>query len=522
MRSSYVVPMTFPWDIFAWSDRRIVWTAFALSAALSVVLILTVGWDRGIGTDGAFYALSGYHFFHGHGFTYSDVPNTFTWPMLSLLVGFLSLMIDDLHVCMHVALTGAFALSVFPVFGLMRNFFGRRAAVTGVLLFALNGFLVRLSVRMLPEMLAVGFLVTGLFFLSRLYRDSRDGRPLRVLDTIAAGAAIGLAYLTKPEAGLYILPSVAAVFWFGRVRMHALWMILAFGFAIAPQVWFIHETTGKWQLTTYNRFVFRGAVERLVSASPGEVATDPALERNYNAYIVRGPYTREQWNHDIQLFPRQLIEFARSLLTIAAAPLLIAIGLLVVGQGRPRFLLLFFLPAVSVLFWYAIRDRMFLLHYSILLLIAVGWLFSWESVSNRSAWIRRLSLLGVFVLSYVPIANHAPTNAVIGNHEKLAVWMAESLPGLEGKLIADRKPYVTFAVKGRYFRYNNPPGTDSLVATLQRRGVSYLVVDDFYTRTKNPAVVELLDARDRPGLRFVHEEIDPQWGRAILYQVTAP
>lgn len=513
--------MTFPWDIFAWSDRRIVWTAFALSAALSVVLILTVGWDRGIGTDGAFYALSGYHFFHGHGFTYSDVPNTFTWPMLSLFVGVLSLVIDDLHLCMHVALTGAFALSVFPVFGLMRNFFGRRAAVAGVFMFALNGFLIRLSVRMLPEILAVSFLVTALFFVSRLYRDSRDGRT-RVLDAIATGVAIGLAYLTKPEAGLYILPSVAAVIWFGRKKLLAVWMLLAFFVTIAPQVWFIHETTGKWQFTTYNRFVFRGAIEPLVSASPGQAATDPSVERNYNAYVVRGPYTDEQWDRDIQRFPQQLQEYIRSLLTISVAPLLVTIGLLVAGQGRPRWLLLFFLPAVSVLFWYAIRDRLFLLHYSILLLIAVGWLFSWESVSNRSAWIRRLSLVGVLVLSYVPIANHAPTNAVIGNHEKLAVWMAESLPGLEGKLIADRKPYVTFAVKGRYFRYNNPPGTDSLVATLQRRGVSYLVVDDFYTRTKNPAVVELLDARDRPGLRVVHEEIDPQWGRAILYQVTAP
>ncbi|MBL7996088.1 hypothetical protein JNM05_12015, partial [bacterium] len=59
---------------------------FCLSLILSAVLVITIGYPRGIGTDGAFYAMSGYNLFHGFGFTYSDVPNTFTWPMMSILI----------------------------------------------------------------------------------------------------------------------------------------------------------------------------------------------------------------------------------------------------------------------------------------------------------------------------------------------------------------------------------------------------------------------------------------------------
>jgi hypothetical protein len=98
--------------------------------------------------------------------------------------------------------------------------------------------------------------------------------------------------------------------------------------------------------------------------------------------------------------------------------------------------------------------------------------------------------------------------------------MKVHVPDIKGKLIADRKPYVTFLVQGRYYRYNKVPSIDSLMHLLKKNKVDYLVVDDFYTRTKNPGIADLLDGMDHPPhLQFIHDVEDSVWGRAILYKI---
>jgi len=510
------------------NDRTFVLMSSVAAALLSTLLILLLGYERGIGTDGAFYALSGYHWFHTGTFTYSDVPNTFTWPMLSLLVGCLSLVIDNLQICMHIVLTAAFALSVFPFFYALKNFFGHETAQVGGVLFVLNGFMIRLSVRMLPEMLVVLFVVMSVFMVSKIYSVTRDSARIPMGPIVLAGFFTGLAYLTKPEAGLYVISATAAltlILWKRKQRRYIAILPIIFGITILPQVIYIHTQTGKWELTTYNRFFFRGAIEPLVSMQPSKAAVDRHVESNYNAYIVRQPYSEAEGDRYRAYLPIQLRKFAISFLTIIGIVHLLIIGL---GVFRKTFRLpmgiwlCFIIPMIGIFFWYNITDRFFLPFVPWFLAISVAILTSGTSV--KTDWQKRLSwaaMMLVCIQSFTPIANQSPTNAVIGSHAKLGKWMRENLD-ITGKLIADRKPYVTFDVKGRYYRYNHASDTGSLVQELQQRDVDYLVVDDFYTRTKNPGVINLLDEHNHAGLEFVHEEIDERWGKAILYRVTTP
>jgi 4-amino-4-deoxy-L-arabinose transferase-like glycosyltransferase len=508
-------------------DRTFVWSLFVIAASLSVLLIVTVAYDRGIGTDGAFYALSGYHLIHGGQFTYSDVPNTFTWPMLSILVGLLSLAIDNLQICMHIVLTTAFAASVFPLVYGLKNFFGRETALVGGALFVLNGFMIRLSARMLPEMVVVCFVITAWYFVSVIHKKILEGEKAPARYFAMTGLMTGLAYLTKPEAGLFILSGIGALILTVKFRekQKILLTVLAFTVTILPQVIYIHETTGKWQLTTYNRFFFRGVIEPLVSLQPGQRATDPHVESNYNAYIIRQPYSDRETQSYLDKLPQHIRRYAVSFFTIIG---LLNVLFLIVAIVRQSFtkemavLAWYAMPVLAIFFWYAPTDRLFIPFVPFFLGLTTAFLTvgaPWKSSAGER--LRRVLLILVLLQSFTPIANHSPTNAVIGNHARLGRWMRENLD-VRGKLIADRKPYVTFDVKGRYFRYHAVSDVTSLVAELRRRKVNYLVVDDFYTRTKNPGVVALLDERKHDGLEFVHEENDPQWGRALLYRVTTP
>jgi hypothetical protein len=132
-------------------------------------------------------------------------------------------------------------------------------------------------------------------------------------------------------------------------------------------------------------------------------------------------------------------------------------------------------------------------------------------------WI--VALLLVFIQSFTPVANNTPTNRVINNHRKMGEWIRDNFPEARGKLIADRKPFITFLAQGRYYRINKPKDREWLVSLLQKRNVDYLIVEQFMVDRYNHGIRELLEPKDWPNLKLIHVEDDPQIGKAVLYQV---
>lgn len=496
-----------------------------------MVLAVFIGYPRGIGTDGAFYALSGYNLFHGNGFTYSNVPNTFTWPLFSILIGLVNLVVDDLQVCAHMVLTLAFAAGVYPLYYAVRNFFDEKIAMTAAILYVMNGFLLKLSARMIPESLLVLMILMSVYYASKILRSLQLDERANKKDYLGAGGFLGFGYLVKPEAFQYFVITFIflAVLIYARKKFLqealGLWVIFfVFSIVVAPQLSFVHEVTGKWELTTYNRFLFRGAVEPLVSLRPGEAATDPKMEYNYHAYNVRGKYTAKQFRNDINLFPAHFLKYSRSLLTVIGPIALILLIFFIFTNDQThrtakRFILFMLLPMATMILWYSPADRLFIVSVPFFIMISAYFLSRVRDRFQNKPYLFYALLLAVIIQSFTPIANQSPTNSVIGNHRKMGDWVRDNVPDISGKLLADRKPYISFFARARYFRYNNAPDYPSLIKQLKNNRVDYLVVDDFYTRTKNPGVIELLDGKDWPDLKFVHAVEDSSWGKAILYKI---
>ncbi len=511
--------------------RTFIFSLFCVSLLSSAALAVFIGYPRGIGTDGAFYALSGYNLFHGHGFTYSDVPNTFTWPLFSILIGLLSFVISDLQVCAHIVLTLSFALVIFPLYYATRNLFNDQTAVIAASLYAMNGFLLKLSARMTPESLLIVMLLTGVYYTSNILRAIHLNEPQKRTHYVLAGLFFGLCYLVKPEGLQYFIITFIFLMVFSvyrkQLRQEALSLLfcfVVFAAAIAPQILFIHKTTKKWELTTYNHFLFRGMVEPFISLNPGEASADPKMEYNYNAYIVRGPYTNEQFQNDIRIFNDQAMKYAKSLLTIIG-PLSLVLWMVFFFRkmgpysASKRYMLYMLLPLFTIILWYDTKDKFFIVSIPFFIVISSSLLYIVKEKYNNKPYLFYLLFFLIYLQSYTPIANQAPANTVIGNHRKMGEWVRDNMPDIGGKLIADRKPYITYLARGRYFRYNKVTDYKSFVALLKNNKVDYLIVDDFYTQTKNPGVIELLDGKDRNELKFMHVVEDSSWGKAILYRI---
>ncbi len=516
------------------SNKKLLFVLALISLSASALLTLWIGYPRGIGTDGAFYALSGYNFFHGNGYTYSDVPNTFTWPLFALLIGLLNFLISDLQLCAHMILILSFAAGVFPFYYLVRNLFGDPVARIAAVLYFLNGFLLRMSARISPELLLIFLLIVSLYFASKIIRDLENDRNARTVDFLRTGLFLGLSYLTKPEAFQYfvVIFFFLIIFVIGKHVMSGHWISLAcmaavFIALVFPQINFIHRVTGKWELTTYNRFIFRGFVEPFVSLNIGEAAKDPHTEYNYNAFIVRGPYTREQMELDLGGLYRHTGIYMKSLLTIVG-PLHLLLFVFSFFHRSSNFkwplmlVRLLLVPMMTLFLWYYPIDIFFIVFIPFFLITA-----AWAIEQIRLLWSNkpyaRWAFSGLIVLSflqsYTPIVNQSPTNRVIANHQQMGEWIRDHVPDIEGKLIADRKPYISFLAKARYFRYNNVSDYPTLIATLKQYHADYLIVDDFFTFQKNSAVLELLDGKNRPELNCVHVLEDEDYGRTVLYKV---
>lgn len=512
-------------------------TLFLLSAIAflgSLLLTIFISYPRGSGVDGATYALSGWNLFHGQGFTYSDVPNTFTWPLFSVLIGLASFIIDDLQIASHAILILSFSLSVIPFYYLAKNLFNPPTALMAVTLYALNGFLLRLSSRLLPETVLILLLVTAYYFVSRILKAFEESSKAAWQDFLAAGLFLGLAYLTKPEAFQFavIIIIFLTVLMIKKhiFRAHAaslLMLIVIFILVITPQIRFVHDSTGKWVLTTYNRFFFRPLVEPFLGLNAGAPSEPPHAEYNYNAYIVRSPYTEEAFRQDLERFPKSLWEYGRRFFTIIGI-LHLSLFIASLFLFRKRFvtgrvfLYLLLIPLITLALWYRTIDRHFMMHIPVWLLISSAVIHDIRlRTENRPRFRLVWAALFIFVLlaSYKPIANNTLTNRVLPNHRKMGEWMNRNLPDARGRLIADRKPFITFLAHGRYFRYNKPKDTATFVKHLQQHGVDYLIVEEFMVKTYNRNVGELLQPMDRPGLNFIHEEYDPVYGSAILYRV---
>jgi hypothetical protein len=167
------------------------------------------------------------------------------------------------------------AAAVGFLFLFLRDAFGPGPAWCGALLLAVHGRAIEYASDVQSDGLYLGLFAAGLW---AGWRAWRGGSPALAA---VAGAASGLAYLTRPEGlGLAVVlgglgvASVACGRW--RLRAGAAWiaaLALATAVWVGPYVWALHRQTGEWTLT--HKKPIAALVGAAAVATPGAPTPPP-------------------------------------------------------------------------------------------------------------------------------------------------------------------------------------------------------------------------------------------------------
>src|SRR6478735_4947531 len=168
-----------------------------VSAAALLRLALSLYFPRVIKDDEPIYLLLGHNLLAGNGFTYTGSPELHFPPLHPLLVGVFSfLMTGDMEMASNIENAIFGGLLLLPVFAIALRIYGPQTAWLAALLVALFPSLT-VNVLYWGTMSEPPFLFL-LFLAGALFLAALDEERLWMFP--AAGAVIGLAYLTRNEA----------------------------------------------------------------------------------------------------------------------------------------------------------------------------------------------------------------------------------------------------------------------------------------------------------------------------------
>ena len=211
------------------------------------------------------YSIRTYDVMSADGTSYAEMGKAFidTWdphvfgtiapPLYSIFIGVFNLVFNDLELSARLVSVIFSTLTIIPLYLMVREAFGRTAAMTTALLFATLPFIHGMSGIDIGEPTYTFFVIAGAYLFWRGVRGER------ISFYTSAGMLLGAAYLVRPEA--FIACFALTVFFIGKNILFRKRSSLArgclllgcfwCGFVIfaSPYIWYLHEATGKWQLS---------------------------------------------------------------------------------------------------------------------------------------------------------------------------------------------------------------------------------------------------------------------------------
>lgn len=221
----------------------------ALLAASVVIAALTWHSVDPLLVDSTDYIHSGVSLLSGRGFTGIDHrPQLHYSPGFPLLIGLMNKLVPDSILAARLVCVGSSILSVLLVTLIAGRLFSWRTAVAAGTLFALLPIRIAVSNQILSESAFV-FLVLLNIWLWLLEAESPS-----LMRAVGLGAALGLAYLVRPEgiataAVLLLLSLGGGRFWTVIPRRSVLVAALVFALVAAPYLVFLRVHTGFWRLS---------------------------------------------------------------------------------------------------------------------------------------------------------------------------------------------------------------------------------------------------------------------------------
>ena len=530
-----------------------------VSAAILLRLGLSIGLPRVIKWDEPTNLLLGYNLLAGNGYTYSGYPELHFPPLHPLLAGLFCLLTGDFEMASNVenALFGG--LLLFPVFSIAQRIYGLQTAWLATVLLAIFP---PLTVNVLywgsmsePPYLLLLF--GGLALLLAGLEDDRLGM------FAAAGAVLGLAYLTREEAiAFFGMFSIIALVWLWKSvksctsrTWYALGLYaLPFVLLAAPYIWYLHVHTGQWMLSAKLNITWKAggdgdrgkSLDHLYKGldSSGEEINWLSQER-FQANVFKNVLTNPGGLvHRVIQHGRSLKEkfFTGTSFCWVLIPLVV-VGLFKQPWNRRRLryetflitipvvLMLVFLPFGFLVRYFAPAYPVFLVWTAKGALELGEWLLDtvelWrgQSLPNRHlkavlGWLPA-GMAALFLTLTIPVAADRSIRATYFGEKEAGLWMKAHTPA-DAKVMADDLAVALYADRG----WVPSPNTDWIrfMKYARVRGANYLVVRDFRLETYRPELASILHKGTRElELLFSFEEPNrPESIRTLVYRISNP
>jgi len=549
------------------------WILFALlltSLALRTALLRA---DRIVRWDEPDYLILGRNLFTGQGYTVSGRPELHYAPLFPVVTGVLYPLTHNMKLNSDISFVVFGTLLLLPFYWLSRRLFGVRVAVTATVFLclfpALTASVLFWGTMLEPLYLFVLFAAfAAIWFAWEQQRSS--AAPLRgIVACLAAGGLFGLAYLTKPEAIIYVALMFGLLL-LGNALRRSLWNwrtivgilagLLAFVLVIWPYMAFLYRHTGRIMITgklgvtyvagqgavdhdpgLYDRALSRldEAGEEIIWFSPDRFKYSiwDAITANPLGFLRRtwqNMNTLEQFLFAREVFPFYFLVF-------------LAVGWFGSPWNRPRAAKELFLAAcvlpVLIFLPFHIELRYFAPMLPVLLLwLARGiealasWLQqTWENLHSSAKPAARpgpvipgrgrlglalsillLVLISAYLLVLQPRVVSAGLAGMNPSRREAGLWLKANSPA--DALIMSRDTEVPFYAERRWAATPNEE-YERFIAYVRKRGAVYVVVDEREVTVIRPQLHLLLDeASPPPELQHAYTANDAR-GKTIVYKV---
>jgi len=513
-----------------------------LAAAL-LRLALSLYFPRVIKDDEPIYLLLGHNLLAGNGFTYTGSPELHFPPLHPLLVGLFSLMTGDMEMASNIENAIFGGLLLLPVFAIALRIYGSQTAWLTAILLALFPSLT-VNVLYWGTMSEPPFLFL-LFLAGALFLAALDEQRLWMFP--AAGAVIGLAYLTRNEAiaffgGLLIF---ALVWLWTSARSlpsntwYAVgWFALSFMLVASPYIWYLHLYTGQWMISGKLQITWNAGGWRDEGKTPDQIYNNldsAGVEINWlSSERFQGNVLTNAMAHPGYLLKRVIRSagslkenfFTRTNFWWALMPLVI-LGLFKQPWSRHRFRYEAFLITIIVVLLvvflpFGFAVRFFAPAFPILLMwtakgaLELGqWFQDTVILSGAGTFLNRYmraSLVwlpgGMAVLALIltiPVTADRAISATYFGDKEAGLWLKSHVPD-DAKVMSTDIAAALYAGRIWVPSPNADWGRFMNYATMH--GAQYLVVGDFMLKENRPELAEIV-RNGAEELELIHRFEEP-------------
>ena len=462
-------------------------------------------------------------------------------------------------------------VSAVLLWKISRNLLSSMFSLFVVTLFFLSPTLLHFNIHILTENIYIP-LFLGLFILLQKFISKPT-----LSATISVACMIGLMYLTRAEAFIYLssigIISLLMLFQkrlsIGQFLGYAGVFFVSFVIFISPYLIYLHGLTGDWGLTNKWASNLRQAELRgqekmddagfeqavaeltadkhhLIAGFAGGMPYDkPSIEWSLWEYISKDPqtfinrvFTNQKKLYTLN-FPEIILGKSPGLyywndtrfsniffLLYCALPFALLIyGVYVIARKQRDFFIItlaFFIPASIFFTLFFTLNRYFLIFLPLIFITlwyAISHIRIWKYFRVIQIWLS-LQIISLLLLSTLVYYNtESPKDDYYRLKKTAGLWLENNLENTKDLKIMERFPIVTY-YSGSKTRYITPYTSD--IADIYEYGnyndIDILVVDTMDFKTYRPELSEYIDTIPE-NFTLLEEFTNTQWQKVILYQL---